>query len=304
VAEPSPPRGRWAIRPVPPDPRSIVELVAAGTLDAELAATLWLLIEARVPLVVAAEASGTGKSTLLNALLDFLPPGTHAVELAGATETFDWLPQAPELGWRRARTPGRHRARPPIRPEGTVLLIPELSDHLPAYTWGAEARIAIRAASIGYGLAATIHADSLDEVFEALRRPPVQLADDELSRIGVVVVLRAVTGGRRRVVAAHYIRPVVRDEHGHVQHLGPAVLATWDPGHDSFEHFAWGIIPELARRTVHRAGDFEVELDRRRDYLADLAAAGVTGVEDVRNAIDGYRLATGAATSIATPAPN
>ncbi len=317
MAEPSPPRGRWAIRPVPPDPRSIVELVTAGTLDAELAATLWLLVEARVPLVVAAEASGTGKSTLLNALLDFLPPGTHAIELAGATETFDWLPQAPELGWRRVRSSERSQGRtaiqgasrgfkrkPPIRPESTVLLIPELSDHLPAYTWGAEARIAIRAASIGYGLAATIHADSLDEVFEALRRPPVQLADDELSRIGVVVVLRAVAGGRRRVVAAHYIRPVVRDEHGHVQHLGPAVIATWDPGHDRFEHFAWGIIPELARRTDHRAGDFELELDRRRDYLADLAAAGVTGVEDVRNAIDGYRLATAASTSIATAAPN
>jgi hypothetical protein len=304
VADPSPPRGRWAFRPVPPEPRSIVELVRAGTLDAELAATLWLLVEARVPLVVAAEASGTGKSTLLNALLDFLPPGTHAVELAGAAETFDWLPQAPELGWRRARTPGRHRARPPIQPDSTVLLIPELSDHLPAYTWGAEARIAIRAASIGYGLAATIHADSLDEVFEALRRPPVQLADDELSRLGVVLVLRAVAGGRRRVVAAHYIRPVVRDVHGHVQHLGPAVLATWDPGRDGFEHFAWGIMPELATRIDRRAGDFELEVDRRRDFLTDLIAAGVIGVDEVRHAIDGYRLTVAPGTSAAAAAPN
>ena len=99
MADTSLPRDRWAFRPVPPEPRSIVELIRAGTLDAELAATLWLLIEARVPLVVAAAAQGTGKSTLLDALLDFLPAGTHAVELAGATETFDWLPQASELGW-------------------------------------------------------------------------------------------------------------------------------------------------------------------------------------------------------------
>ena len=272
MADTSPPRGRWAFRPVPPEPRSIVELVRAGTLDAELAATLWLLIEARVPLVVAAAAQGAGKSTLLNALLDFLPAGTSAVELAGATETFDWLPQAPELGWRRVRPattdviqgsvrvpfadaiePAGTRVGPPIRPETTVLLIPELSDHLPSYTWGAEARIAIRAASIGYGLAATIHADSLDEVFEALRRPPVLLADDELSRLGVVLILRAVAGGRRRVVAAHYVRPVVRDVHGHVQHLGPAVLATWDPAHDGFEHFALGRHPR-ARGTDRPTG--------------------------------------------------
>ena len=304
MADTSPPRGRWALRPVPPEPRSIVELVRDGTLDAELAATLWLLVEARVPLVVAAEATGTGKSTLLNALLDFLPPGTQAVELAGAAETFDWLPQAPELGWRRARPTGVRRAKPPIRPDTTVLLIPELSDHLPSYTWGAEARIAIRAASIGYGLAATIQADSLDEVLEVLRRPPVQLVDDELSRLGVVLVLRAVAGGRRRIVAAHYIRPVVRDLHGHVQRLGPAVLATWDPGRDGFEHFAWGIIPELATRVGRRAGDYELEVERRRDYLADLAAAGVIDIGDVRHAIEGYRHAAASGTSVAAAAPN
>ena len=61
--------------------------------------TLWLLIEARVPIVVAAEAQCVGKSTLLGALLDFLPPGVRVVELAGEDETFDWLPQASELGW-------------------------------------------------------------------------------------------------------------------------------------------------------------------------------------------------------------
>jgi hypothetical protein len=298
VAETSPARGRWAIRHVPPTPRSIVELIRAGTLDAELAATLWLLIEGRVPIVVAARERLVGKSTLLGALLDFLPPGVQTRELAGAMETFDWLPQAPELGWRRhAPSPeaiaevvgvARNR-RPPIRPDNTVLLIPELSDHLPSYTWGPEARIAIRAATIGYGLAATIHADSLDEVFDELRRPPVALSDDELSRLGLVVILRRAGDGLRRIVAAHYVRPTSRDEHGHVQRLGPAVLATWDPDHDRFEHFGWGITPELALRVDRKPGDFEIEIDRRRDYLTGLAEAGIAEVDAVRAAIEGYR---------------
>jgi hypothetical protein len=292
-------------------PRSIVELIRAGTLDAELAAMLWLLIEGRVPLIVAAAAGGTGKTTLLTALLDFLPPGVRTVELAGAMESFDWLPQAPELGWRRPRGPSpatvapeiyRDRPpRPPIRPDNTVLLVPELSDHLPSYTWGAEARIAIRAASIGYGLAATIHADTLEEVFEELRRPPVDLADDELSRLGVVLVLRRVGDGLRRVAAAHYIRPTARDEHGHVQRLGPAVLATWDPNRDRFEHFGWGVTPELALRVGRKPGDFDIEVDRRRDYLAGLGEAGIVDVDAVRAAIDGYRTT---ANATATPIAN
>jgi hypothetical protein len=301
VAETSPSRGRWAIRHVPPTPRSIVELIRAGALDAELAALLWVLIEGRVPVIVAAQARGAGKTTLLDALRAFLPPTVRTVELAGAMETFDWLPQAPELGWRRSPQPARPE-HPPIRPEDTVLLIPELSDHLPSYTWGAEARIAIRAVAIGYGMAATIHADSLDEVFETLQRPPVSLGDDELSRLGIVLILRSVGDGVRRVVAAHYVRPVSRDEHGHVQRLGPAVLATWDRDHDRFEHFAWGITPELALRVDRRPGDFEVEVDRRRDYLAGLAEAGIVEVEAVRAAIDGYR-STSAETS-SVPATN
>ena len=287
MADLSPARGRWAFRPIPPEPRSIVELIAAGTLDAELAAELWLLIEVRVPIVVAAEAQGTGKSTLLGALLAFLPPSVRVVELAGEDETFGWLPQASELGWPGTLRPTGDGA--PVRPEATVLLARELSNHLPAYTWGEAARIAVRAASIGYGLAATIHADSLDDVFDTLRRRPVALSDDELSHLGVVLVLRRVDGGRRRVAAAHYVRPVARDVHGHLQRLGPAVLATWDPATDSLEHFGWGITPELAARVGRRAGDFEIEVDRRRDVLEGLASAGVTAPDVVVEALRDYR---------------
>jgi len=272
---------------VSPGPRSIVELIQTGTVDAELAAQLWLLVEARVPFVVAAGAHGTGKSAILGALLDFLPPAVRVVELAGEGETFAWLPQASDLGW-----PGIARPVPgaePVRSGTTVLLASELSDRLPACTWGAAARIAVRAASIGYGLAATIQADSLDEVFHALRQSPVRLTDDELSHLGVVLVVRRVEGGRRRVAAAHYVRPVARDQHGHLQRLGPAVLATWDPAVDAFEHFGWGVTPELAVRIGRRAGDFEIEVDRRRGYLADLAAAGVTMPEATRAAIRDYR---------------
>lgn len=296
--------GWWAYHPFPPRPRSIVELVRAGTLDAELAALLWLLVEARLPVIAAAERSRTGKSTVLGALLDFLPPGTRRIELRGSDEDFAWLPHAVELGW-----PGRPDpaavAHARVTPASTYLLAAELSDHHPLYTWGDAARVAVRALSVGYGLGATVHADSLEEVFDLLHRPPVAVTDDELSRLGVVLILRAVApppgdvadGPVRRLVAAHYVRPLSRDANGHVQRLPPAVLATWDPRADRHEHFAWGVAPELAVRIGRRTGDFMAEQNRRRDYLAGLASAGVTDVDAVRAAIDGYRAAAGAAPS-------
>jgi hypothetical protein len=270
---------------------SVVELIASGTLDAELAGLLWLLIEARLPVVVAATAPRTGKSTLLEAILAFLPPGTRRQLLAGLAEDFEWLPEAAELGWRHARRRPLD-GRPDVgaaEPATTYLVAAELSNHLPTYTWGEQARVAVRAVSRGYGLGATIHADSLEEVFALLSGPAVGLTADELSRLGLVLILRLVPGGRRRLAAGHYVRAVVRDAGGHVQRLGPAVLATWDPARDALDHFWWGILPELAERTGRRAGDFESEQARRAAYLAGLVASGLMGWQEVVTAIAGYR---------------
>lgn len=290
------PPGWWGPRGGGSRGHSIVELLAQRVLDAELAALVWLLLEARVPLVVAGEASRVGKTTLLTALLEFLPPEARAIPLAGAMEDFGWLPEAPELGWRLlpAEAAGRADRLPVATPASDVLLVAELSDHLPTYTWGPHARIAVRALSLGYGLAATIHADRLEDVFDRLRAAPVHLSDDELSRLGVVLVMRRVEAPRerepmRRVVAAHYIRPVARDEHGHVQRLPPAVLAAYEPRRDELEHFAWGVMPELAARLGRRSGELELEQRRRAEYLAGLVASGVHDPAAVALAIAGYR---------------
>jgi hypothetical protein len=267
--------------------RSIVELIADGVLDAELAALAWLLIEARLPVVVAALARGVGKTTLLEALLDFLPVGVRRIDLAGQVEDFGWLPEAAALGWPPAGP--TTLSSPPISPLNAYLVAAELSEHLPIYTSGAAARTLVRAASIGYGIGATIHADRLEEVHDDLRARPVGLTDDELSYLGLVMIVRARRepdgAVRRRVVAAHYARPVGRDEHGHVQRLPPAVIAVRDDDSDALEHFAWGVMPELAIRVGRKAGDLELDQAERAQLLQALVDAGATEVDVVRRAI-------------------
>jgi hypothetical protein len=129
--------------------------------------------------------------------------------------------------------------------------------------FGDGCRALLRAASLGVGFAATIEAGSLEDAFARLRQA-ADLSDDELSYLGVVVVLDE----DARVVAAHHVRPIALDGHGHVQRLGPAVLAARDAGSGRLEHFAWGVLPELASRIRWKAGDLEVEVDRRRQTLS------------------------------------
>jgi hypothetical protein len=272
---------------VSPPRRSIVELIRDGVLDAELASLAWILIEARFPIVVGAMARGVGKTTLLEALLDFLPSSVHRVDVAGAAEDFSWLPEAAALGWPTTAPTTSGSAW--VTPSTTYLVSAELSQHLPIYTWGPAARILIRAASIGYGFGATIHADRLEDVHEDLRAMPVGLTDDELSYLGLVLILRGwrEPDGRvvRRVVAAHYARPVGRDEHGHVQRLAPAVLAARDEKTDELEQFAWGVLPELAIRLGRKAGDLEHDQAERAAFLRSVLAGGTLDPQAVRAAI-------------------
>ena len=248
-------------------PSSVESLLREGGLDAELAALLSILIEARVPLIVTGQVDAAVRTAILDGLLESLPAGTRRIPLAGPTEDFGWLPEAESLGWRPdGPTPGRGTPAA-ATPDATVILAGDLTRDELGATWAGIVRIAARAVSLGYGLAGTIAADSLESVFDRLRSAPFRLTDDELSRLGVVVVLAESTGSVPRIAAAHFVRPVARDMHGHVQRLGPAVLATSERD-GRFEHFAWGVTPELALRTGRRAGDFEIEQERRRDELA------------------------------------
>jgi hypothetical protein len=263
------------MRDAPGAPPAIGRWISRGALDAELAALTWLLVEAGVPLLVAGRP-GTGRAELRDAAATFLPGDATSIVLRGDSEDFAWLPEAVELGWHRDRPPRPSRPR---STGGPTVMVADLDDRSDG-TWGERARIAIRALSLGYGMLATVRGDRLEDVFERLGAPPVEASQDELSRLGLVLVLGP-DGGR--VMAAHYLRPVARDAHGHVQRLAPAVVATWDEANRRFEHFAWGIGDELADRVALTPLDFEREQARRAEILATEASGPQTEASGPRD---------------------
>lgn len=223
---------------------SLVGLVARGVLDAELAALVWVLVEARVPLVVAAPPGRVGAGgQLLAGIIGSIHPDESVETLAG--------------------------------PLGSA---------------GASSLVRGRRAG------GVLEADSLSDVRQQLGAGPLPLSVDQLTFLGCVLVIGEGSEGRRgrlRVTAAHYVRPLARDAHGHSQRLDPAVLAVWDARLERYEHFAWGVLPEIAARLGRRTGDLEADLHHRRDDLAGLAKAGVTDLDEVRRLIAGYRVRWG-----------
>lgn len=169
---------------------TILDLIANDTLSAELAALLWLFVENKTSILTAAGPQLAGKTTLITALLDLAPPQYNSVLTQGQNEDFAFLETTD--------------------PASAYVLVPELSDHTPAYLWGDSVRTLFDALDNGYSMAATMHADSPEQISQMLREPPVTLPDELHHHIGVIINLRLMYGEHdmvRRVTGVTLVEP-------------------------------------------------------------------------------------------------
>lgn len=266
---------------------SAVEIIGSGSVDARMMATLWAVVARRGSVMLASEAPMAGKTTTLSALVDFLPRDTTAIFLRGWWEDFGWLDEyGPDRGY---------------------MLINEMSDHLPIYVWGRNARGALALAGRGYGLGATMHADSLPEALDSLRGE-LGATDEDLAGLAVYLqfsAYRTPGGMYRRVEEAWHLRladdgtlaPVrlaaMAGERsprltGAQRYPVPPALAS-DEGRRllPFEHDA-DAYAVLAGSLGLAADAFEGELDQRSAFLAALAARGVCEPDEVGRAVRAY----------------
>lgn len=180
------PFGWWGHRPSPTPPLTIIDLLRNGNLDARITAFLWLAIELRASIVVTSTLEDAGKTTLLTALLDFLPPEIETVYLRGWYEQFDFVESK--------------------APQSTYLLCNEISDNLPTYLWGPGVRRLFETAELGYALATTMHVKDAAAVIELLTAYPLEAPRRLVGSIDFVLSL----GGGSR--PAGYLRRLMRVE--------------------------------------------------------------------------------------------
>jgi hypothetical protein len=281
------PEGWWGYHWSPPQPMSAVEIVGSGAIDARLMATLWAVVGRRRSVMLASEAPQAGKTTTLSALVDFLPPDTVGVFLRGWWEDYAWLDEVPA--------------------DRSYLLINEMSDHLPIYVWGRNARGALMLAGKGWGLGATMHADSLDEALAYLRK---ELGAEDVDLAGLTIYLqysayRTPRGMYRRVEEAWHLR---LDGDGNLtpvrlaamegdrspnmtgaQRLPAPPMLETDAGrsHRPLVHDA-DAYAVLAASLGLEADALDAEIAARASFLSELGARGVCDPPSVADAVGTY----------------
>jgi len=207
-------------------------------------------------------------------------------------------------GWIRAGTLDPELAAlTSILIEGGLPVVVAASNEARADGWtGAQVRDALGRTLLASGrtplptirIAApvTVDAASLESVLARMPLLSFDAVDEAGARVAIVLIVDIdEAGGGWLVRATHFLRPPLRDGHGHLQRQGPAVLATWDPGLRRFEHFWWAVLPELAVLIERHSGDLESEIAGRTDLLAGLVAHRVDDQGAVRLAIEAARIA-------------
>jgi len=241
-------------------PLSMGQIIAQGSIDVETVALMWLLIEHGASITVAGPTDpqpGVGKTTTLNALLQFLPEGTALAYMSGMYENFAFT------------------RLPDIDPATTYALCNEVSNHLPIYMWGRVARRYLTLPAQGYHIATSIHADTIDDVI-SMYHHDLHLRAEDVRRLGLVVNIGLVGRGyplRRRWLSAHFLQPHADPKHP--DDIEPIPLSLWNEFDDTFEHADQSILDDLAQWAAIPSPEFSAALKRRSDCLQELAQQGV-----------------------------
>jgi hypothetical protein len=236
-------------------------------MSPDLAALFWLSLERRASLILAAGPPSAGKTTILTAMLAFLPPETQVYFTRGWGETFD-LP-------------------PPSDSAPTYLLVNEISDELPVYSWGPYVVHVFELLAEGYPLGSTLHAETVEETI-ALLEEDAGVPRRHLAHLTFVATVRVAHSGGRILRRVNEVALLGPDDHAGSD-LSITSISSWEAEGDAFRLLER---QEQAAAVARRLGLPEArlrrEIERRGRFLAGLVRDGILDHMAVQEAIAGY----------------
>ncbi len=167
------------------DPMSIIDMIRRGTMSYEAAGQLWLYMEGlsiRPANIIISGGPGTGKTTLLNALLSFVPEKDRLVVIEDTLELNTFM----EDSCSRLETDDElslsDLVKNSLRMRPERIIVGEVR--------GEEARDMITAVNIGKYCMGTMHALSARETITRLHNEPMNVPDVLINLIDVFIILK------------------------------------------------------------------------------------------------------------------
>ncbi len=268
----------FTIRRFRAEPFTPLDLVRFGTADLDLLTWFWLVVQNGQSMIMSG-GTASGKTTLLNAMGQFIPPLAKIVTIEDTREVnlahHNWIKAVTRSG-SSAEGTGEigmfELLKAALRQRPEYILVGEVR--------GIEATVAFQAMATGHTVYSTLHADSARSVVYRLENDPINIPRLVLQALDVIVIMGQVRlkGKRvrriREVVELVGMDPVTKE-------LLTNTVYKWDPDHDRY-HFNGRsyLLERLAAERSWTAGEMQKEMARRRRVLQRMLERGVNSVDD------------------------
>ncbi len=219
----------FTIRKFKKDPYTIVDLIGFGTIDLETAAYLWMMIEAKMSIMIIG-STGSGKTTVLNAIAGLVSENDKLFSVEDVAEI-----NLPHDNWFSLIS----RAGYGPNDEGEIGLYELIKSgvrHRPDYIIvgeirGSEAYVMFQAMATGHGGLSTMHADSLESASKRLQQKPMNIPPAYLSLMNCALVIKRV---KDKMTGKSMRRAISLEE---ISSNAPAhAVIKWNAKSDFFEH--------------------------------------------------------------------
>jgi flagellar protein FlaI len=188
------------IRKFAEDPWTITKFLEAGTISPSAAALIWLGIQNELSIMIAG-GTGSGKTSMLNVISNFLPPNQRIISIEDTRE----LQLSRHLHWVPLET---RLPNPEGKGEVSMLdlLVNSLRMRPDRIIVGEirrkeEAQVLMEAMHTGHSVYATIHANNAEETITRLTNPPIEIPKPMIASLSMILVQnRNRRTGKRRTL--------------------------------------------------------------------------------------------------------
>ncbi len=281
----------FTIRRFKNKPFTPTDLMRYRTVSPEMMAYLWIGVENGESMILVG-GTASGKTSALNSLAIFIPPGAKIVTIEDTREINlpheNWIPGATRTGVGERDKDGRAAGeidmydlvRAALRQRPNYIIVGEVR--------GKETYIMFQAMATGHSTYSTMHADSVKSMVNRLENPPINCPRILLTALRNVLIQSQVKVGNEFVRRMKQIVEIVGFE-PETNELITNTVYEWDPATDRHifkgHSFLFDKIMEMKSLTHD---EMMAEFDRRVEVVSYLVKKDIRNHREIWNLVNSY----------------
>lgn len=268
-------------------PWVITELLENKTLTLDISALLWLAIQYETNIIFSG-GTGSGKTTILNVMMPFIPPNQRIISIEDTREIqlprfLHWVP----LTTREPNSEGKGGVSMldllvnSLRMRPDRIVVGEIRR-------GEQAEVLFEGMHTGHSVYATLHADTAEQTYRRLINPPINVPQTMLEALHLIAVaFRDRRKGIRRMFQIAEIVPVTKWEE-YKPHIN--VLYKWSPTEDAIKKVKDSIrvLDELKLHTGMTDQEFQKDLLEKMEILKWMQSKKISTVDGIGKVVVEY----------------